>query len=50
MVNLDPDTASVAPEVMKAVVRANENCAGIYGVVTRTGRVEVGQKVMLREA
>lgn len=50
MVNLDPDTASVAPEVMKAVVRANETYAGIYGAVVRTGRVAVGQRVMLREA
>jgi uncharacterized protein YcbX len=50
MLNLDPDTASPAPEMMKAVVRANENYAGIYGVVTRTGRIEVGQKLMLQAA
>ena len=37
MVNLDPDSATSAPEVMKAVVRANQNHAGIYGTVTRTG-------------
>jgi hypothetical protein len=35
MVNLDPDTASPAPEMLKAVVRANQNNAGIYGAVTR---------------
>lgn len=28
MVNIDPDDASLAPEVMKAVVRANHNNAG----------------------
>jgi len=28
MVNLDPDSATPAPEVMKAVVRANQNNAG----------------------
>ena len=50
MVNLDPDSASPAPEVMKAVVRANQNYAGIYGVVTRIGRLAVGQTVLLRAA
>jgi uncharacterized protein YcbX len=47
MVNLDPDSASSAPEVLKAVLRANQNNAGIYGAVTRTGRVAVGQTVIL---
>src|SRR6201981_3931398 len=37
MVNLDPDTASPAPEVLKAIVRVHQNTAGIYGAVTRTG-------------
>src|SRR5713226_9417128 len=41
MVNYDPDSASPAPEVMKAVVRANQNTAGIYGTVARIGRVVV---------
>jgi hypothetical protein len=50
MVNLDPDTAVPAPEVMKAVVRANQNNAGIYGAVTRIGRLAVGQTVYLRAA
>lgn len=50
MVNLDPDSAAPAPEVMKAIVRANQNHAGIYGAVTRTGRVAVGQPVLLRRA
>jgi len=48
MVNLDPDSASAAPEVMKAVVRANQNNAGIYGAIIRTGRLEVGQTLFLR--
>jgi uncharacterized protein YcbX len=47
MVNLDPDSASSAPEVMKAVVRANQNNAGIYGAVTRIGQLSVGQPVLL---
>jgi hypothetical protein len=50
MVNLDPDSASSAPEVLKAVVRANQNNAGIYGTVTRIGRLAVGQTVLLHPA
>jgi MOSC domain-containing protein len=50
MVNLDPDSAGSAPEVLKAVVRANQNNAGIYGVVTRIGRLAVGQTILLRPA
>jgi uncharacterized protein YcbX len=48
MVNLDPDSASPAPEVLKAAVRANQNNAGIYGTVTRIGRLAVGQTMFLR--
>jgi uncharacterized protein YcbX len=50
MVNLDPDSASPAPEVLKAVVRVHQNCAGIYGTVTRVGRLAIGQTVFLRAA
>jgi uncharacterized protein YcbX len=50
MVNLDPDSASSAPEVMKAVVRANQNNAGIYGAVTHIGRLAVGQTIILHAA
>jgi uncharacterized protein YcbX len=48
MVNFDPDSASPAPEVMKAVVRVHQNTAGIYGAVTRIGRLAVGQTIFLR--
>jgi uncharacterized protein YcbX len=48
MVNLDPDSAHSAPEVMKAVVRANQNNAGVYGTVTRAGRLAVGQTILFR--
>jgi uncharacterized protein YcbX len=48
MVNFDPDGASAAPEVLKSVVRANQNHAGIYGTVTRIGRLAVGQTIVLR--
>ncbi len=50
MVNLDPDTAESAPEVQKAVVRANNNFAGIYGTVIRTGSLAVGQSIFLHTA
>ena len=47
MVNFDPDSAHPAPEVMKAVVRVHQNTAGIYGTVTRIGRLAVGQTILL---
>ena len=46
MVNFDPDSASPEPAVLKAVARANQNNAGIYGAVTRIGRLAVGQTVL----
>jgi uncharacterized protein YcbX len=48
MVNLDPDGGAATPEVLKAVGRANDSCAGIYATVTRVGTVAVGQPVVLR--
>lgn len=45
MVNLDPDDASAAPEVMKAVLSANQNYAGIYGTIIRAGRLRAGQRI-----
>ena len=50
MVNLDPDSASAAPDVLRAVVHANESTAGVYGTVTRIGRLAVGQTVILHVA
>ena len=47
MLNIDPDSAALAPEMMKAVVRAHQNTAGIYGTVTRIGRLAVGQSIFL---
>jgi hypothetical protein len=49
-VNLDPDSASPDPEMLKAVVRSHQNTAGIYGTVTRIGRLAVGQTIFLRAA
>jgi uncharacterized protein YcbX len=50
MVNLDPDSASPAPEVLRAVARANQSNAGIYGAVTRIGRLAIGQTIILHAA
>lgn len=47
MVTIDSDGGGTAPEVLKACVRANQSQAGIYGSVTRTGRLVVGQTVFL---
>lgn len=47
MINFDPDGGPSAAEMMKAVVRVNQNHAGIYGTVTRVGRLAVGQTVVL---
>jgi uncharacterized protein YcbX len=49
MLNLDPDTAEKDSEVMKTVVRLNENYAGVYGTVVRAGELRVGQVVRLGE-
>ena len=45
MLNMDPDTAKQDVSVMKAAVRLNENNAGAYGAVARTGQINVGQPV-----
>jgi uncharacterized protein YcbX len=49
MINFDPDTAERDSEVMKSVVRMNENFAGVYGTVVRAGELRVGQVVTLGE-
>jgi len=47
MLNLDPETAQSDANVMKAAVRLNQNCAGVYGAVTREGELSVGQRVFV---
>lgn len=49
MLNLDPESAEKDARVMKATVRLNGNCAGVYGTVVREGQVRVGQTVWLKE-
>ena len=50
MVNFDPDSARSAVEMLKAIVRVRNNKAGVYGTVTRRGRVTVGQPVLFEPA
>jgi uncharacterized protein YcbX len=47
MVNLDPDTAQKDARVMKTVVRLNQNNAGVYATVVRTGTIRAGDRVSL---
>lgn len=47
MINLDPDTGKQNERVMKTVVRLNNNNAGVYATVVRSGTVRVGDRVSL---
>jgi uncharacterized protein YcbX len=47
MINLDPDTAAASPELMQTAIRMNDNYAGVYATVVRTGELRVGQVVRL---
>jgi len=48
MLNVDPDSAANDPAVMKSVVRLNQNNAGVYGTVIRSGVAAVGQRLHAR--
>jgi uncharacterized protein YcbX len=50
MVNFDPDSARSAAEVLKFIVRARDNKAGVYGTVTRRGCLTVGQPIFFEPA
>jgi uncharacterized protein len=47
MLNLDPETAAVDARLLKAAVRLNQNCAGVYVTIIKTGRVRVGDALYL---
>ena len=47
MINIDPDTATKDARLMKTVVRLNQNNAGVYATVVRTGTIRVGDPVSL---
>jgi len=48
MINFDPDTAAANANIMQTVIRLNDNHAGVYATVIRTGELRVGQVVVLR--
>jgi uncharacterized protein len=50
MVNFDPDSAHADPEVLKAIVSSRGNRLGVYGAVTRPGRIAAGQPVFFDRA
>ncbi|CAA9564206.1 MAG: Flavodoxin reductases (ferredoxin-NADPH reductases) family 1 [uncultured Thermomicrobiales bacterium] len=47
MINLDPDSVEQEPRVLRTVVRAHGQCAGIYGTIVRPGSVRVGDVIRL---
>jgi len=47
MINLDPGTAIKDARLMNTVVRLNQNNAGVYAAVLRTGMIRVGDRVSL---
>ncbi len=47
MISLDPDTAASDPRILKAAVRLNENCAGVYATVIKTGTIGKGDALYL---
>jgi len=47
MISLNPDTAEHNPRVLKTAVQLNNNNAGVYGTVIRTGSIKVGDALLL---
>ena len=47
MINLDPSTGEHNDHVMKTVVRLNDNNAGVYATVVRSGTIRVGDRVSI---
>jgi len=47
MISLDPDTAGHNPMVLRTAVELNDNNAGVYGTVIRTGRLKVDEAIFL---
>jgi hypothetical protein len=47
MITLDPDTGEASPEILKAVAREREECAGLYGSVERPGELAAGAPIFL---
>lgn len=50
IVNFDPDSAQTDPAVLKSIVRVRDNRLGVYGTVTRPGRLAIGQSIFFESA
>jgi uncharacterized protein YcbX len=50
MVNFEPESARSTPEVLKAIVQARDNKAGVYATVARRGRLAVGQPIYFEDS
>jgi uncharacterized protein YcbX len=50
MINVDPDTTTRDPAVLKAVARERGTCVGVYGTTVQPGRVAVGDPVVIEGA
>ena len=47
ILNVDPDTAATDARLLKTAVRINQNCAGVYATIIRTGTVRTGDPLYL---
>lgn len=48
IVNLDPQTAVQAPQVLRQIAQQRDTCAGVYALVDAVGSIAVGDTVYLR--
>lgn len=49
MLNLDPNTQTSNPEILKTVGKINQACAGIYCSVIKAGGIAVGDELFLTQ-
>lgn len=47
IVDLDPETGSRTPQVLRTIAQQHDNCLGVYAVVLREGIVERGDEVLV---
>jgi uncharacterized protein YcbX len=47
MITLDPDTAAIAPALLKKVAQAHSSMTGVYGAVLAEGMIRKGDSVEL---
>jgi uncharacterized protein YcbX len=47
MINVDPDTSTKNPTVLRAVAQERQACLGVYATVVQTGAISVGDSVSL---